>query len=168
MPATYDAIASSTLGAATSTITFSSISSGFTDLKLVTSYTTATSGQLAMVRYNNDSGSNYYGTFITGNGSTASGAMPGAYTAMYLPNYGNNDGTTPTTGIVELFSYANSKKKMSLTTVANDKNTSGITQIERSVCLWDSTAAVNRIDIICTSGNFNIGSQFTLYGILKA
>ena len=168
MPATYDAIASSTLGTATSTITFSSISSGYTDLKLVMSFTTATSGQIALVRYNNDSGSNYYGTYIRGDGSTASGGFPGVVTTIYVPNYTNNDGTTPTTGIVELFSYTNNKKKMSLTTVANDKNTSGTTQIERSVQLWNSTATVNRIDIICSSGNFNIGSQFTLYGILKA
>jgi hypothetical protein len=72
MPATYEPIATTTLGSAASSITFSSIPATYTDLRL--SVTTADAGATATylaLQFNSDTGANYSRTRITGNGSTA-------------------------------------------------------------------------------------------------
>jgi hypothetical protein len=39
---------------------------------------------------------------------------------------------------------------------------------QSKVCLWRSTSAINRLDLISGSGNITAGGIFTLYGILSA
>ena len=72
MTATYDPIATTTLGSAASTITFSSIPNTFTDLRLVLfGVTLNATGTYNQIRFNNDTGTNYSWTQLLGNGSAA-------------------------------------------------------------------------------------------------
>ena len=73
MPATYDKIATYTLPSATSSYTFTSIPSTYTDLVLVVSARMTGGGGASAIQlqFNGDTGSNYSITTLNGDGSSA-------------------------------------------------------------------------------------------------
>ena len=71
MPATYEPIATTTLGSAVNSFTFSSIPNTYTDLVLVVVVPTAASSGTFGLRFNSDTASNYSHTTLSGNGSSA-------------------------------------------------------------------------------------------------
>lgn len=164
--ATYEPIATTTLGSAASTITFSSIAASWTDLRLVFTGTSA-NGTNFTVRLNNDSAANYSSTYVAGQGTAAqSGRFTNAteiYPALSLS-------TTPQMYTLDIFSYAGSTYKTFLLQESADKNGSGY--VSRFVCLWRSTAAITSINITGLYGTapntFAIGTTATLYGIKAA
>ena len=161
MTVTYDSIATTTLGSAAASITFSSIPGTFTDLRLVCVFTTA--DILPSFRFNSDTGSNYSTTQLYGNGTSAVSGRNTSATSLY-----NDTGTSSATvpGLIELdvFSYAGSTNKSSLIAVSTDKNGSGSTL--RSVGLWRNTSAITSIIVRDFFGaNLGAGTTATLYGI---
>ena len=164
MPATYEPIATTTLGSDTNSITFSSISSAYTDLRLVVVCTVNTTGVEVRVQLNNDTASNYSNTQLTGNGSTASSNR---YAATYFQFIGSASSTVPNLGTMDLMSYAGSTFKTVLTTWSGDRNGSGT--VERTVSLWRSTSAISTVKVSASGSNtLSTGTTATLYGILKA
>jgi hypothetical protein len=166
MPGTYEPIATNTLGTAVQTVTFSSIPATYTDLRLVVTIS-ATSGTIDTWGYfNNDTGTNYSNTRISGTGAAAGSAR----TANTAQNYDTNLSsitTVPCLITYDILSYAGSTFKTHLTTTSMDKNGSGV--VLKYVKLWRSTAAINRIDYTAAAATtFAIGSTFTLYGIKAA
>ena len=170
MPTTYDKIATTTLGSAASAITFNSISSAYTDLRLVLVFTQSIASGQASIQFNSDTGSNYSYTRLAGNGTAASsGRVTGSTEIIINDNYDNGASTTiPTLSSVDIFSYAGSTFKTVLINSAGDYNGSGT--VWDAVGLWRNTAAINRIDISGAGSirTFSIGTTATLYGILKA
>jgi hypothetical protein len=159
---TYTPLATTTLGSNTNTVTFSSIASTYTDLVLVMSVKN-TSGSFYdnLLRYNNDSGSNYSWTRLLGNGSTASSARGSSQTSIQA-GWG---GANPTTTIVSIQNYSNATTNKTCLVRSNDADANTAAYAG----LWRSTAAINRIDVIAFSGtDFITGSTFTLYGIAAA
>lgn len=156
------AIATTTLGSAASTITFSSISSSYTDLRLVIVATATSTSNNVNIRLNNDSGSNYSITRLSTNGSTVTTQRFSNRTQIDSSLLGFQD-TTPILLQLDVFSYTGSTNKTVLLSQSEDNNGSG--QVGKAVSLWRNTAVVNRIDIICTQ-NMDAGSTATLYGIL--
>lgn len=165
--ATYEPIATQTLGSNATTITFSSIGSGYTDLRLsLVGSVTSVSTQYYL-RFNGvSSGFPYSGTYIGGDGSSASSTR---YTnSNEIPINGINTGgtTTPHFFLVDVFSYAGSTKKTCLIEISHDRNGSGY--VERAVGLWNSTAAITSVTITVNTGNMATGTTATLYGIKNA
>lgn len=156
------AIATTTLGTAASTITFSSIPSTYTDLRLIFITTTSINGANINLRFNSDTGTNYSSTWLEGNGTSASSYRATNDTRFQLTN-GAGTTTIPSFTILDIFNYAGSTYKTALDNVSGDTNGSGY--VFRSVQMWRSTSAINRIDLTPTSGNFNAGTTATLYGI---
>ena len=166
MPSTYEPIATTTLGSAAASITFSSISSAYTDLRLVFTCTTSQT-YLAAIRFNSDTAGNYSFTYLAGNGSAASSGNGTSNTSIPFVPLGNTRTVNPTFVTVDIFSYAGSKNKTSLITTSGDNNGSGT--VERIVGLWRNTSAINSLTITTTdTPTFSIGTTATLYGILKA
>lgn len=169
MPATYEPIATTTIAnSTTTTVTFSSISSSYTDLRIVLRYGAVTSMFLGM-RLNGDTGTNYSSQRLIANGSTvtSSSSTNQSYIAIE-PNYSPTS-TLPALATIDLFSYTNNTFKTVLTTGNSDINGSG--GLSRRAGNWRSTSAVNSItlyDVTSTSNYFTSGSTITLYGILKA
>jgi len=172
MPATYEPIATTTLGSATASVTFSSLGS-YTDIVLVCSVQSASSGDARInIRLNSDSGSNYSGTFLSGDGSTAGSGRDTSRTSI--------DGTgvtVPASGtsfapyIYQIMNYGNSSTYKTVLCRGNNTTAQTGQQIwaAASVSLWRSTAAITTIYIFDLTGkNFNTGSTFTLYGIKAA
>jgi len=167
MAVTYEPIATSTLSSAAASIAFTSITSAYTDLRLVVTSLASSSTIGGMIQFNSDTGSNYSYTRLTGDGATASTTRTSAFTQLNTAFSGNATTTIPMLQTVDVFSYAGSTNKTILVTSQSDKNGSGA--VERSCGLWRNTAAITRIDIFPNSAsNFAAGTTATLYGILKA
>lgn len=162
--ATYEPIATTTLGSAASSITFSSIAGTYTDLRLAV-YGIASSGSFLSpgCRFNSDTGSNYSYTSISGDGSAAASLRTTSGT-----NIGFNTQYSITSSIggfltADVFSYAGSTYKTVLTTASVDQNGAGA--VERIVGLWRNTAAITTLTL---NGSFGSGTTATLYGIKAA
>ena len=166
MPATYEPIATTTLGSAASSITFSSIPSTYTDLRVVFVGTSSQTSQWT-IRLNGLSTSIYSFTYLIGNGTTASSGRFTNQTEFYA-NLSLN--TTPALFTFDLFNYAGSSNKTALYTVSQDRNGSG--ESSQWVGLCRTTNAINQISIIANYGtspdSYAIGTTATLYGIKAA
>lgn len=161
--ATYEPLATTTLGSANSTITFSSIPSTYTDLRLVVTGNRVSGTAASTVQFNSDTATNYSSTYIEGNGSTATSGRTTSGT--YIFNLGLLTSSNPCLAVIDIFSYAGSTYKSALMSSSADQNGSGY--VDRLVGLWRSTSAITTITLSQTN-NFSIGTTATLYGITKA
>jgi hypothetical protein len=169
MPATYEPIATTTLGSAAAGVTFSSIPSTYTDLRLIITATNVSVNDDIQFQFNSDTGTNYSWTRLSGNGTSAASSRTTSATQLYATDGGNLSTTIPGLAIIDIFSYAGSTNKTCLINGSFDQNGSG--WVERNVGLWRSTAAINTIYIFSggiAGAYFATGSRFTLYGIKAA
>jgi hypothetical protein len=161
--ATYEPIATQTLGSAAASITFSSIAASWTDLRIVWVGTSA--GARPSIQFNNDTGNNYSFTYVYGDGSAATSGRTSNTARIFTVT--NQSNTIPSMLTLDIFSYAGSTYKTSLMTVAMDFNGTGY--IEETVALWRSTSAITTIKLFdLFGGNLNSGTTATLYGIKNA
>lgn len=167
MPATYEPIATTTLGTAVNSFTFSSIPGTYTDLVLTVVVPTAASSATFGLRFNSSSNADYSHTTLTADGTTAT-SYNGSSQNIFVA--GDMFSTANVVSFMKynIFSYAGSKNKTILAENSGDTNsTNGV--VRRTVGLWRSTAAITSVTVIKTSaGNFPINTVATLYGILKA
>jgi len=165
MPATYEPIATTTLGSATNTITFSSITSSYTDLRVVLTVVGVSATADAVIKLNNESSGLVSSTYLSGNGSTAGSGAVQNNAFAYLNLGADLSGQALFT--IDIFSYSGSTFKTFLSTFSNDRNGSGY--VNRQVNLYRSTSAINRIDLYLLSARtFSAGTTATIYGILRA
>jgi hypothetical protein len=171
MATTYEKIATTTLGSAAATIDFTSIGSGYTDLRIVASLKgdgTGYTDSVSRIAFNSDLGGTTYSyTWLRGDGSSASSGR--STNSPYCRGYqsGSQAGNQPSFYIADIFSYAGSTNKTVLVEASADLNGSGY--VYRMVNLWRNTAAITSISLSSPNGdNLVAGSTATLYGILKA
>jgi FlaG/FlaF family flagellin (archaellin) len=167
MPATYEPIASVTLAADASSLTFGSSNSlpqTYTDLILVCQQFQSVGGYPVSVRANGDSGSNYSFTHLKGNGTTASSNRYSSQTLWQFDFESSSSTTAYTISIIQFMSYSNSN--VFKTALSSAGRAGG--GVDRSVGLWRSTAAITQLDVLLASGNFKSGSTFSLFGIRGA
>ena len=139
---TYVPIATTTLGSAAASYTFSSISSAYTDLVLVCSVQTQTNNDALDVRFNSDSGTNYSSTQLVGDGSTAASYRNSNQT---LGRIGNGIPNTGSFGVVitHIQNYSNTTTyKTFLSRFNNASSNAGA-----FASLWRSTSAITSITI---------------------
>lgn len=166
MPATYEPIATTTLGSATSPITFSSIPATYTDLRIVMVCTSQNATQDVYMRFNSDTGSNYSSTNLSGNGSSATSTRETNTSRIIVNKEAYTNTTIPQMYTIDIFSYAGSTNKTCLMTSSGDNNGSGA--VDRNVGLWRNTSAINEIEFRLSAGGYNAGTTVTLYGIKNA
>jgi len=170
MASTYEPIATQTLGAAASSITFSSIPSTYTDIVAVFIGTFATSDLLA-VQMNGDTAANYSTITLTGTSSNAVGTQ--AQTSVVritIAAFQDAMGSTvPSNAIVNFDNYSNSTTYKTVIARTNNFTNSTTALTGSIVGTWRSTAAINSLRFFGYSGvNFSSGSTITLYGIKAA
>jgi hypothetical protein len=168
MPAggTYEPIATTTLGSAQQTVTFSSISGSYTDLVLVASRrfsNVGTGAENTFIRFNQSETGNIYSTTYLLNGP-GTGRINNANN-LYTSSGGNETADRYSVDIYNIFNYAKTTTfKTSLLT-----HNFGNAMMQKWVGIWRSTDAITRIDVIGSgSATFATGSTFTLYGITAA
>lgn len=165
MAITYEPINTTTLTTATASVTFSSISSAYTDLVLVV-VPANSAGSTVRMQLNGDTGSNYSNTFLKGNGSSASSTRSSSQTYLTLA-----DDAAPTRTLGEsvwishIMNYSNATTNKTILTRANVASVG----VEATVGLWRSTSAITQVSVQQGgSVTFSVGSTFTLYGIKAA
>lgn len=163
MALTYEPIATTTLGSATPSITFSSIPNTYTDLRLV--YVGGTAGVWINITFNGSSATNYSWTQMQAGSSsvTTTSSQNSAFIQL------RSDSSTSIFSLrtIDLFSYAGSTNKTILATDSNDVNASG-GGLRHTVGLWRNTSAITSITLTASSGNISTGTTATLYGIKAA
>jgi hypothetical protein len=166
MPATYEPIATTTLGSAAANITFSTIPGTYTDLRLVLVARTSSGGDVTQLEINGTAGTSYSFTRIIGNGSSAFSSQNSNFPFFYLTDEGTNT-TLPDLITIDLFSYAGSTNKTILFTANEDRNGSG--KVGYGVGLFRSTSAITSLKLFNNAAtNFAAGTTATLYGIKAA
>ena len=160
---TYTPIATTTLGSATASYTFSSIPSTYTDLVLI-AIGTATALSNFSLRFNGDSGYNYSRTMIYGNGSSAASYRVSNYGLMPL---GDFDTSQIANHIINIQNYANATTYKSVVSRWNN-NAGTYASLGANVGLWLNTAAINSVTALPDSGLLKTGTTLTLYGIASA
>ena len=160
MAATYEPIASTTLGSAASSITFSSIPADYTDLVIVVTGANSEGSELG-IQLNGDSSTNYSWTWIQGTGSAANSGR-----ASNAPRARIGSFTTggPHYAHATVMSYANANVYK---TVLSSMDRVG-NSVARIVGLWRNTSAVNEVKVIVEYGSLQTGTTASLYGIKAA
>jgi len=163
MPSTYTPIATQTAGGSTSSVTFSSIPSTYTDLILIENYSLGSSNSQSVLTLNGTS-STYSVTNLYGNGTSASstrftgvggiGSSPGAGDFINTENV----------LIRHIMNYSNTTTYK--TVIQRKGDAADATWA--TVGLWQSTSAITSVTCTSALGNYNSGSTFTLYGIKAA
>ena len=167
MASTYDKIQSTTLGSAAASIDFTSIGSGYTDLRIVWTYKAVSASNYPYLRYNADTGNNYSFLTLYGNGTTAANTGSPSNSGAYLIGNAPASTTQWQMNTVDVFSYAGSTYKTLLNTYFGDVNGSGT--VSYGINLWLSTAVITSIKLLFSGGsNIAAGSSATLYGIKAA
>lgn len=163
MPATYDAIATTTVaGTSTTTVTFSSIPATYTDLVIISQYKSVSNNYL-MMRFNGDTGSNYNRIELAGNGSSPTTAKLNNEAYAYITSVYAPTGDWGTF-ISNIMDYSDTTHNKSI--ISRGNNAAIATGV--NVNVWRSTAAINTVLITPIGSGFDVGSTFTIYGIKKA
>ena len=160
---TYTQIASTTLGSAAASVTFSSIAGTYTDLVLVATFG-PTAGDDLYLQFNGDTTTNYSTTWLNGNGTTAASGRKTSDNGIQPRTPSNQPSTVTTTYRSNIMNYANTTTYK--TTIARYDYSSGAT--ETDVGLWRSTSAITSVVFKCNASTFVTGSTFSLYGITAA
>lgn len=172
MPATYEAIATSTASGSSSTITFSSIPSTYTDLVLIAQYQCSVSGGL-WLRYNGDTATNYSIANMIGSQNTFATYVDVNEPYIWADTYYQGTGTVTTDRAIvkaNVMNYANTTTFKTTLLRSDDVRTTGSSDgtVYAGAATWRSTSAVTQIDVLSAAGNFVSGSTFSLYGIKAA
>lgn len=162
MPATYTTLATTTLGSAQSSVTFSSISGAYTDLVLVIDATATTNNGVSL-RFNSDSGNNYSNTYISGSGTFASSARDSNVSQIYCYWSGTSMNNKRVITIAQIQNYSNTTTNKTVLS----RESAAETEVSATVGLWRSTSAITSVQVL-GSNNFSAGSTFSLYGIAAA
>ncbi len=163
MTATYEKIATTTLGSSASDVTFSTITASYTDLVLICQVKASTIAT-TYIQFNSDTGSNYSFTNLAGDGSAASSSRGSNAAFSRITNVVYPDTTFNCNIIVNFQNYSNSTTYKTFLSRANKANSDGGS--EAIAGLWRSTSAISTIKVYPSGGaTWATGSTFTLYGI---
>lgn len=178
----FHSIASYTSTGGVGTVTFSGIPSYFTDLELwINAKDDAALGSTSLsLRFNNDNTAKYNSGGVLGYGaSTQVGYMydtaqgtPTSSMYFYQSYQGGNSGSTYFSPMrIEIPSYANTSQFKNAGIQHGSPNnypSTGNYYVGTALGTWQSTTAVNRVDIYAGVSGFKNGSTFHLFGIKAA
>jgi hypothetical protein len=153
-----------------SSVSFSSIPSGYSHLQVRGVYRDSNSGtgnSAVLMQFNGDSGANYARHALTGDGSSATAGGQSSQNWFVVGSSPDNGNTSNVFGanVVDILDYSNtSKYKTTRSLMGFDTNGAG--QVELRSGLWQNTAAISSITLSVNGGfNFQQYSTFVLYGV---
>ena len=169
MPSSATLIERITTSTSPTSVTFSSIPSTYQDLRLVVScrISTNTAGDYIGIRFNSDTGSNYY--VFRWFGSNSNGFL----NASGYGHIGNTGGGTNvnTYGFsmseVDIMAYKSTTLKKVWTYENGMADNDTDIAYFQGVGYWNSASAISSLTVLAGTGagTFNNGSTFTLWGI---
>lgn len=161
---TYTPIATTTLGSAAASYTFSSIPGTYTDLVIIANGLGSANTGVGM-QFNGDTANNYSGTFVEGNGTVASSERQSSTDTIRVAWNALWDTSTIANIIINVQNYSNATTYK--TSISRENNSARF--VGATVGLWRSTSAITSVTLLTTAAaNFAVGTTFTLYGIAAA
>jgi len=124
-------------------------------------------------RFNNDSAGNYAHHRLQGNGSGVySGAVTSTTNMVFHYNQDNNSTNEPGVAVIDILDPFETSKYTTTRSLSGTASGASKNQINLWSSLWQSTDAITDISISVASGytgwesgNYRIGSRFTLIGV---
>jgi fibronectin-binding autotransporter adhesin len=157
---TYTPIYSQTLSAAVVSVTFSNIPTTYTDLVIVINGFTSYSASADAYQVSFNGGSTGLSiTRLYGNGGSAS-------SDRYSTPYAGWTSTTRGADVINIMNYSNTTTYKTAITRSSSQGSYPIAGA--TALLWQSTNAITSVTLTDTSGSWQIGSTFTVYGIKAA
>jgi hypothetical protein len=175
MSVTYTPIYTQTVGSGgASQIVFNNIPQTHTDLKLVISARTSSTGPGSVIALQFgtsggiDSGTNYSRTFLQGYGSGAFSGRNSTQSSISLDQVSGNGTTANSFGSAELTvpDYKQNSFKSVLGDLVWENNSTTDNNIVAMAGLWRNTNAITSIRL-SLSENFLQNSTFSLYGVTR-
>lgn len=147
---------------ASSTFDFTSISSTYKHLQIRYSVSGSVNGVGVRIRFNSDTGSNYYSHYLYGDGATAGAGYQGITTSGIIGSVTTTSNVTYV-GVVDILDYTSTNKNKTVRSLFGfDANGSG--EVDFFSALWSATpVAITSITIYPSSGTFT--GKFALYGV---
>lgn len=165
MPQTFAQIATTTLSSATTTINFSSIPQTYTDLKIIGNWF-STGGALQW-RYNGTTTALYTQQTATSSGTTTTSAVV-TTAANYITLNGTNSSNWYSINM-DLLGYRDNNYRKYALYHWNGENTGSAGRNQRGAGVIANATAISSIEFtLSTGGNFDIGTTFSIFGILAA
>lgn len=168
MPAGVSAwtpLANITLASTANTVTFSSISGAYKDLRIVLiGGSNGTSGGGCRYTINGDTSSTYLWVTAEANGSASSSAWNGDSYVVTFNNYilWGYDSAPNTSVTIDFLDYSATDKHK---TILSRGNNAARPATNMMTVRWPSTSAINTISFSAIAGYFIAGSTFALYGV---
>ena len=165
----YDSLATITVpSGGLASVVFAGIPTGYQHLEIsgiVRSTASVTDGNTNM-RFNADSGSNYNGHYLFGNGSGTASGGGGAGTAIDTIRLTGASSTANMfgSGTISILNYSNSTRFKTTKTLGSN-NQNGLGLIILFSGLWLNTSPITSITLTPSSGSFAEYTQFALYGV---
>lgn len=160
MADTYSLINNATLTSTQTDVDFTNISQLYTDLVLLINSYTSSNGTIQL-RFNGDTGANYYYGYMAGASSTDDNTVANNQTKIQLNTNTTAINNVWVANIINIFSYTATDRFKQLLAMKSMPAERG-----SIVGTWaNSASAINSIKIL---GTFEAGSIFTLYGIKAA
>lgn len=157
----YESIATAS-PSGSSTFDFTSIPATYKHLQIRYATKGTSNGTGIRIRFNSDTGSNYYIHYLYGNGSSASALAQGITTSGVIGEV-TTTSNVQSAGVIDVLDYLSMNKNKTVRTLFGyDNNGSGA--IYLNSVLWSATpAAITSITIFPSSGTLT--GSFALYGI---
>jgi hypothetical protein len=174
MAITYKQIASTTVSALTTTVTFSSIPSTFTDLHIVNSLRGQSNASTlnSIMYFNGINGGVAYSQqnwfYHFGSAGSNISLTNSNIQEMYIPTNSSNVPNAYAAYSIYIGDYASAAPKNIIAHGGFASNSSADSSFRVIGGLWNSTDAITSISFNVTANNFAVDSMFTLYGIKKA
>lgn len=164
-------IADSLLSGAGASFDFTGIAATYTSLTciLYCRGDVAATTTPVLLRFNNDSGTNYDWELLNAAAAAASAGEGIGATSVQIADAVGSTGPANafTSSIITVPQYAGTTGQKCAYSYGGDKTTvlSGGTFVRVYSGFWRSTLAISRITLLPTTGNFVAGSRATLYGL---
>jgi hypothetical protein len=117
----------------------------------------ATSAAGIAVRYNGDTGSNYFRVYMQGTGSGSGASAADTQNRLFISGWN----TTNNNVIHQIMDYSATDKHKSSLSRGNTPDAELFAKAGR----WNNTAAITSITLLLDANNIAAGSTFNLYGI---
>lgn len=158
---TYVALDKKTVTSAVASVEFTSIPGTYTDLVIVANIKGTSASNYLNLRFNSDTGSNYSRTTMSANGSSATSERRSNQTQINTDYNEVIEANFNYVNTLHIMNYSNTTTNKTVLCRANNAATGTGTTIG----LWRNTAAITSIQLVANNNTFDVGSNFSLYGI---
>jgi hypothetical protein len=161
----YESIATAAVSSNSASVTISSIPAGYKHLQIRASMVTSSPNNDLAMRFNSDTGNNYYRHIMYGDGSSATSFS--GINANFISASFSQPSTHPGVFIMDVLDYADSNKYKTVRSLWGYCNPGNATYLGLSSATWASTSAVTSITLFntLTASTINQYSSIAVYGI---